>query len=54
MFEKTATGAVRTKRDLLYLLMKVLKWDKIGDFGIAGVYVYMSPSGKRVIKVKRW
>lgn len=54
MFESTATDAIRVKRDLLMMMMKLLEFDKVGDFGIAGVYVFMSKSGKRVVKVKRW
>lgn len=42
----------RAKRELLLFLMKLLEFEQVGDYGIAGMKVFMSKSFKRSVKIR--
>jgi hypothetical protein len=42
----------RAKRELLLFLMKLLEFEQVGDYGIAGMKVFLSKSMKRSVRVR--
>lgn len=44
----------RAKYSLIIFMLTLLRYNQIGDLGIAGVLVFQSEDGKRIISVRKW
>lgn len=42
----------RAKREFLLFMMKLLEFEQVGDYGIAGMKVFLSKSMKRSVRIR--